>query len=411
MKRLRLFTCASFIFSAFGAASGHANADRMAPTQNSSNINADDRKSVESAVLVACDRRVVAIGEPTHGGGHSEAFKVALIERLVRKCGFNVIMFESSTYEFLPLQLPQQHQNSRSPITATSISTAVGPVWNGDVETAQLFSFLAPLVSKGQVRLYGLDYQADGRGQTYSNKLLFESLSQSLPESQRERCRTLFQVRISGSETGLVQSKSQLTQELLKCLGDIEKSESRNGASNIVPQNEKAWALKNLIAWISADALIPPEQFLAREKQMTHNAISIIASGGRYEKVLIWTHNIHASRIRVSPALANFLPVGASLAEVYGNSYYSIGLTSKFGSYRLSSRKYRSITTSPFNSLEQTLDMKGRSSGFFEKQTFAGMGNRPAGFFNYEYREADWSFAFDGIVVFELEYPPKKLEL
>src|SRR5262249_17538251 len=51
-----------------------------------------------------CTKSVVLLGEEGHhAGGHTVEVKSELVKRLIERCGFNAVYFESSAYEFYDL--------------------------------------------------------------------------------------------------------------------------------------------------------------------------------------------------------------------------------------------------------------------------------------------------------------------
>lgn len=86
-----------------------------------------------------CHRQVIMLGESaTHGDGHTEAFKVALVERLVNKCGFDRVFFEASHYEFINIA---RRLRTGQAISVDQVSSAVGGLWKFDREFQPLVPF------------------------------------------------------------------------------------------------------------------------------------------------------------------------------------------------------------------------------------------------------------------------------
>ena len=70
-------------------------------TENLSTVQ-EDEKALDSATRGLCKAQVAMLGEiATHGDGHTLAFKVALVERLVDRCGFDTVLFEANQDEWL----------------------------------------------------------------------------------------------------------------------------------------------------------------------------------------------------------------------------------------------------------------------------------------------------------------------
>ena len=63
---------------------------------NSAVVGSDDGKALTEVTQNLCHSQVAMLGESAmHGDGHTLAFKVALVERLVNVCGFDSIFFEA----------------------------------------------------------------------------------------------------------------------------------------------------------------------------------------------------------------------------------------------------------------------------------------------------------------------------
>src|SRR4051812_41972499 len=131
---------------------------------------ADEARVWEPALRAAerdlCGRQVVLLGENGfHGDGKTVAFKAALVRRLVTRCGFRAVFFESSHYDFIAVQ---RAVRQGEPVTEGMISSAIGGIWNKDRELAPLMPFLARQARAGRVVPGGLDDQLGSAGAFYS---------------------------------------------------------------------------------------------------------------------------------------------------------------------------------------------------------------------------------------------------
>lgn len=119
----------------------------------------EDRAALDAAARDLCGRRVALLGEgPTHGEGRVQAFKVALVRRLVERCGYRAIAFESSSYEFLALDRAARAGNARPEM----FTDAVGGLWKFYREFAPLAAFLYPRIAAGDVRVVGSTSRSGG---------------------------------------------------------------------------------------------------------------------------------------------------------------------------------------------------------------------------------------------------------
>jgi erythromycin esterase-like protein len=87
-----------------------------------------------------CPHQVAMLGESaTHGDGHTEAFKVALVERLVNECGFDSVFFEANHDEFINIA---RRFRTGQPVSVDQVSSAIGGLWKFDREFQPLVPFL-----------------------------------------------------------------------------------------------------------------------------------------------------------------------------------------------------------------------------------------------------------------------------
>ncbi len=125
------------------------------PYPASASIPADsaDGNTLTAVIHDVCHRQVVMLGESaTHGDGHTEAFKVALVERLVNECGFDSVFFEASHYEFINID---RRLRTRQAVSVDQVSSAIGGLWKFDREFQPLVPFLLAKAQAGQISLGG----------------------------------------------------------------------------------------------------------------------------------------------------------------------------------------------------------------------------------------------------------------
>src|ERR1043166_738323 len=146
-------------------------------------ISPGDEDALNAATQRLCHRQISMIGEGAgHGDGHTLAFKVALVERLIDRCGFNSVLFEASHYEFINLN---RRLRMRQAVTAGDVSSAVGGLWEFNQEFLPLAPFLLAKAEAGKVFLGGIDDQLGQRGQDYANKEMVTELTNRSEEHTR----------------------------------------------------------------------------------------------------------------------------------------------------------------------------------------------------------------------------------
>jgi len=85
-----------------------------------------------------------------------------------------------------------------------------------------------------------------------------------------------------------------------------------------------------------------------------------------------------------------------------GQELFVLGITARAGEYRWSGKQTKTITPPPVHALEAELD----GTTFFNSARLAQAGTVPSGLDMHDYNSADWSKAFDGVLVLDAEYAP-----
>jgi erythromycin esterase-like protein len=364
-----------------------------------------DRVALQATIAAVCDRQVVLMGAPSHGGGHSEAFKVALLMRLVTHCGFDTVLFEASFYEFTPIA---RAVRAKRPIAPALVAAAVGGLWKFDREVQALFPFLASRAEAGQLRLGGLDFQPGGFEQPYSNGEMFFELIAALSAARRQECTTLYNTAIDGDDAPNSMSARARTEALQACLSDGAALAAMS-ATEAAEQQEMNAHRANLTAWLAQLEGNWQSLVRARDRMMFDNVIRSMGSNGRPSKVVIWTHNGHAAKSN-SPMRATYADepnLGTALAERLGGRLFALGITARGGTYRWSPGTNKPVPQPAEDALEARFHGGvTKASVFVPKADLLAAGARPGSFLGYEPVAADWASAFDGIIILDAEYPP-----
>jgi erythromycin esterase-like protein len=149
---------------------------------------ADERESAELDRLVrdVCHKQIVLLGEDAnHGGGRTFEIKIEIVKRLVSRCGFGAVLFESQIYDVLDVE----HAIADKTATPMQLASAIGALWARAEESKPLIDFLYREAMAGRVRIAGIDPQVGGVMGEYSRRRLGGVLTESLAGAHREACR------------------------------------------------------------------------------------------------------------------------------------------------------------------------------------------------------------------------------
>lgn len=363
-----------------------------------------DKAAVESAVTAMCDKSVAILGEASHGDGHSELIKVELVKRLVAHCGFTGVLFEASFYEFLPIV---RSVRAKTPVSPELISAAVGGLWKFDREVQPLFTFLATQINSGSVEVGGLDFQAGGYQQPYSNDVLNKDLMVRLPKMRGEFCMELYRSRVYGDAAPDGMSDTVRAESLKSCLLDVGSALSAE-ANKSATDADLIEAMKNLQAWLANDGHPWQSLVRSRDKMMAENATSFIDRRGKSAKTIIWTHNGHAARsTSVLGDYGDANNLGAALNQLYGPKSFSLAITACAGEYRWSQGTNKALPDAPPDSLEAASCQRNPEvSKLIEHTALESAGVTFSGVLGHSYKRANWADAFDGVLVLNVEFAP-----
>lgn len=121
------------------------------------------KRSIENFdTSLFCNKRIIAIGEATHGSHQEQVFKSDLIKTLVQKKEYNTIILEASYYAVLPLNRYIQ-SDSISDIRSEMINDyRLSWIWKTD-EYVELLDWLKlyNMTSVKKVKVIGIDVDAN----------------------------------------------------------------------------------------------------------------------------------------------------------------------------------------------------------------------------------------------------------
>lgn len=348
--------------------------------------------ALNRATTALCHRQVAVLGEAEHGDARTEEFKIALIERLVARCGYSAVLFEASFYEFV--QLDREGRAGRR-LSKKQIATAVGGLWKWNREFQPLLTYLASQANGGRIRLGGFDFQQGGREQDFSNFGVVAELTAELPPDSRESCRSQFRDLLFKG------SSPERRQAAAACLAEMS---ALPPSTDTAVRRERREMLANLAAYAGADPTSPNGYIASRDRAMFANFERWMARWPAGTKVIVWTATAHAARAPHGfKGFEGVLPFGAYLDRRYEKSMFTLGFAAQGGTTR--GRPAPRVIEAPApNSLEVFVGPVAPGGALWlDRAGLLRAGTRPGGLFNHMPVTADWSRLLDGVVVFPAE--------
>ena len=366
----------------------------------------EDEKALRAATRGLCRAQVAMVGESaTHGDGHTLAFKVALVERLVDKCGFDAVLFEANQEEFIHLN---QRIGSREAVTPDELLTAVGGLWKFYREFQPLAPFLLTRAQSGKIFLGGLDDQLAQLGQNYANDEMIAGLTSLLRLPEQQSCNAALHQRIY-FDYPADQPYSKLDQSQIEtCLAKVDVAAHADRTVTGTAKEDRQEMISATQRWINRDFSSDGESMVNRDRSMFQTFEWLQSRVPKKHKTIVWAATVHIAK-QGDPtwgdhAGTNF---GSFIHRKYGNHARSLSFSALAGSFRQAKGKFPVLPVPPQDSVEvNALQGTTASAAYIGSKRLAASGMRPGAFFYHSYQTLAWSTFLDGVVVFRTERPP-----
>ncbi|MFM5906316.1 MAG: erythromycin esterase family protein [Novosphingobium sp.] len=392
---------------------GTAGAAFAAPAlASASNAGPDATTRAEQAVFEAvvretCGRQIVLLGENGyHGEGRTTAFKARLVERLVSRCGFRLVLFEASQVEFLDIARRERRGEA---IDRARLAAAVGRIWNQNREMAGLLTFLAEEKRRRPLIVGGLDDQLGSRGLLYGNDAVVDELAGYVSGPARADCHERLRRRIYAAYPESAPYSLEQRAALQRCVQAI-----RGGIAGRRPDSSRPFLLAmtdNIDRYLARDFEPDAVRNTLRDASMYRNFLWWLSFRGRRDqKVLVWAANSHVAEGKgVDPQFGGGAPMGHLIAARFGSASYAVGFSANTGLYRWSASESRPIPFAAASLENRAITASGAAAALVTRPAFL---REPelAGLFNHQFYRAQWSQFFDAVVVFGSERPPERID-
>jgi erythromycin esterase-like protein len=368
-----------------------------------------DEEALSAATQGLCRTQVAMLGESaTHGDGHTLAFKVALVERLVDQCGFDAVFFEANHDEFIHLN---KRLRSGQAVTSKDLLSAVGGLWKFYREFQPLAPFLLTRAQTGRVFLGGIDDQLAQLGQDYANVEMVAELTDLLPLPERQRCSTTLHKRVYYDYSDAARYSKEDRSQIVACLSDIEVAAAADKAAGGADREERLEMISATQRWVARDFSSDSENIVNRDRSMFQNFEWLQGRLPKRHKVIVWAATVHIAK-QGDPtwgdhAGTNF---GSFVHRKYGDHAYSLGFSALSGLYRQGKGNFPVMPSAPPHSVEiHALQEGGADASYVGRSQLSAMGTTSGALFRHSYQALPWSDYLDGVVVFRTEHPPSDI--
>jgi len=382
------------------------------------------------------NKRIVLLGEQTHGDGATFDEKVNIIKYLNQRLGYNSIVFESGLYENYKAWKLYSDKKANSSIYNGSIYA----LWSHTQSFQKLLDHVdRRAILNDTMKLIGFDSQE--RGQLFEKyfmtdlKKIFQDHQIIIPETTYDALEKAFVTKdLKGVATNKKDSLD-LYQQYDLILNSFKNMHSLGKEEKMIKQ-----VVLSQIAQVDFEIKVLQKQNIAvqnpRDLQMAKNLI-FLSELYPNEKMICWGASYHFSNriknfgytdvtegyLKEQVALENeiskssnstfeeikslkfALPMGEILKDHFKDKIYSLAFSSYEGEYGLVGEKTFPILMPPSNSIEQKMVADNNTKVFvdFDKNDTRSyycsvLGNMPL--------KANWNAVFDGLLFIKKSYPP-----
>jgi erythromycin esterase-like protein len=407
--------------------SAAAGAQRVAPATSSVTVSppATDTLEEQAAARVAaavCSKRIVLLGElPEHGEARGFGVKARVVERLVTSCGFRAVLFEAGSYDFFGLEraiaTPARASDAagRADSLELALARAIGGLW-WTRELAGWRRWLVHEAVAGRVAIGGLDDQPSATA-AYARATLPGLVGAAAPPARAAECREAVARHLGWGYTATLPYDSTERVRLADCtqLAAARPLGRTSTASPVGRRTPDDVMLDNLASYFARErgtaergAAAPPD----RDLVMARNLAWWTERLPNDARIVVWTATTHAARAPgAQPVLPlGVPPLGARLAERWGDQLAVIGFTALQGQWSRAGRPSEPLAPLPPNALEARA-LAGAAAGdsagwaYLDRATLRSFGSVPSRLLG-KVTTTDWSTAFDGVLVIRDEGAP-----
>jgi len=346
------------------------------------NANAGDFKGLTFLDTLLINKRIVFLGESSHGTEEYSQVKLQIIEYLHKNNGFNVVLFES------PMTPGSYFNLSKDSISADSLSrNCIQPIWH-TATILRLFEFM----KANKIYFGGFDPQFIPS--PYSGRV-FSFAFNKYPEIKKDLLgleNRINEAFPSGINSKLKDSISAAYVRIKTRLENLNLSSLQKLIQHIIIVNISYYA--NLYKGNERDSC------------MAKNLIWLAEQMYPNEKIIVWAHNSHIDKNSTSSA--RFM--GKVLSDHFGSNMYVIGLYMVNGNTALNNRSIITVEKPLKNSLEDLLSDRGFKTAFIETKDEVFDDDIKTYHWGRDKQKLNLSKSFDAVILVNGVSPPDYLK-
>ncbi|MBB6004935.1 erythromycin esterase family protein [Arcicella rosea] len=333
------------------------------------------------------NKRIVALGEGTHGTKEFNEIRIALIKELVEKKGFNLICFENAFGNSYYLnQMINSDRNIQQAIRENITS-----VWQTkEIESLLLWMRQYNKIHSDKIEFTGMDWNYI----EYSAKIVLDELKSTQNKALISFAESLYKNAKEQDKAWNAQNDSTIKlnmEEIVKNATDGHQIVVM--IDSLISKNPKQYSntLKNALLNCKQGFHVLYKAGMSQEAktrdEMMAEMVSELAKQSGENKMVIFAHNGHIAYKASDATQKDSNPggMGSYLKRAFSNQYYAIGTATAKGTYSATSdfvdthdnqyKKYTLIAPLP-NSWEHLLKNEKQHSFFIETKNTKSINKR-----------------------------------
>jgi erythromycin esterase len=389
-----------------------------------------DFTDLEPLRSVIGNRRIVMLGETSHGDGAGFAAKTRLIKFLHERMGFDVLALEGGLYDVRKVW--STLRAGRDPIR--TVRSGVFREWADSRQVEPLWRYLVEqMQSTRPLELAGFDLQFTGSASRehlvddlhdYLRKVgvtpeaVFRAFQVSGPLNRLMRDWRSFQAIDPEERSAILAAMAELGRALEQ---GVPGSPQDQAERDFWIQLLKSSATMMEFGWkVDLDAALHTRVdsgFVGivnmRDRQMADNLMWLAKQAYPTRKIIVWAATSHLIRNRGSAVVEKdpMIPMGDWIDQSMGSEVYTLGFTAYTGRWgTLAMAQPTDLKAADENSLESLLFKAGFEFAWVDFRSLAAdaywlrepVSSRTIG---YEPRTADWTRVMDGIFFIRDMFP------
>ncbi|NGP44773.1 erythromycin esterase family protein [Bacillaceae bacterium SIJ1] len=336
-------------------------------------------------------KRIVMLGETSHGAKEFNGIKGRIVRYLHEELGYNVLAFESPLGQATAAQASAPDASAKD-----TLSEGIFPVWHAE-ETLKLFHYMDETEeTEKPLMLTGIDVQADAAfGPWLSGwvKTLDGDMADTIQSTEEEFVKLYHQQQdesLAVQEAAALIRKYEAIQTFIEThQKDLEAAFSAPVAASVerVLHNRLSFLNDGVSAQVHMNQLFngastePAESWdedasYRRDLGMADNLAWLANDVYPDEKIIVWGHNYHTRKqnstmheaIQVVPNKSGYIPtLGELVPEKLKGQTYSIGLFAHHGTTLANTGEEMEMAEqyNPY-SIEEIMTPNGKQSTFVD---------------------------------------------